>query len=135
MPQTGTASSDVSVYSPATKTNFEFSGPPAPPLQLHFARLFSALAKEHGVKLVYLHLPESTEMRLPVVREKEFWPEAMNADLVMVGIAPQKLFNGLKDKDIFKLYLDPFHFNANGVKYFTPLVTPALRQIYEEANH
>lgn len=132
-PNTGVQPADVAVYAPDTKALFQFQGPPAAPLQMHFAREFAAVAQEHGSKLLCLHLPEISEARAPVIREREFWPEALHADIAMVGIPPARLFAGMADDDVLKLFLDPYHFNQNGEDYFTPLVTPALIQTYQNS--
>ena len=50
----------------------------------------------------------------------------------MVGVPPAKFFAGLTPEQARLLYADPGHFNENGQKYFTPLVTPTLLQLYEE---
>jgi len=120
--------SDVRTYSPATRDLFQFQGPPAPPLQLHFARRFAALARGDGSKLLCLHFPEINEIRALVIQERELWPEALGTDVTVAGIPPAKLFEGLADEEVLKLFLDPYHFNKNGQDYFTPLVTPTLIQ-------
>ncbi|HSY18383.1 MAG TPA: hypothetical protein VK815_08620 [Candidatus Acidoferrales bacterium] len=128
--QTGQAA-NVRVYSAENKTPFQFSGPVASPLQLHFGRKFATLAVEHGCKLVCVHLPEISELRATAIQEREFWPDALQADVTMLGIAPAKLFEGLSEADASKLFLDPYHFNQNGLEYFTPLICPALLEIYD----
>jgi hypothetical protein len=131
-PDTRTEPSDVAVYSPETQARFQFSGPPVPAWQLQFAQKFAALAQQHGAKLVLLHFPLASEMRAPVVKEREFWPDALHADITMVGIPPATLFQGLADDDVEKLYADTLHLNKNGQDYFTPLITPALLKIYAD---
>lgn len=130
-PHTDVQPSDVCIYSPETKAKFQFQGPPISSWQLHFARKFAALAQEHGCKLVLLHLPVMAEMRSPVIQEREFWPDALCTDVTMIGIPCATLFAGITDEDIHKLYADPDHLNKNGQEYFTPIITPALLQIYD----
>ena len=43
--------SDVCVYSPSTRSKFQFTGPPTRSLQLYFARKIVALAREHHRRL------------------------------------------------------------------------------------
>ena len=126
--------SDVSVYSAATKDQFLFVGPPTPAWQLKFAQQFAAMAKAHGVKLVCLHmLPTEVndETNTPVVREREFWPEALRAEVTMMGIPPAKLYSGINSADLPRLFYTVNHFNRNGQAYFTRLITPRLLEIYE----
>jgi len=129
-PQTGVEPSDISVYSPETGTNFAFSGAGLPPMQLHFAKKFAALAREHGCELVVIHVPTYEERHLTDIPEPTFWPDALNTDVIMIGIPPATLFRGLTDEQIRKLYSDPAHFNENGQDYFTALAVPTLLKIY-----
>jgi hypothetical protein len=132
VPPTDALSSDVSIYSPATQAMFQFSGPPTLPLPLHFARKFAKLAQEHEARLVLLHVPTFSERRDPVIREREFWPDVLRADVTMMGIPPATLFAGLTDDDVRKLYYNPAHLNKNGQEYFTPIITPRLLEIYAD---
>jgi hypothetical protein len=130
-PQLDVQPSEVCVYSPETKTNFDFSSAGLPPMQLHFVQKFAALAQEKGCKLVVLHAPFFDERHSPVITEPVFWPDALPADVTMMGIPPATLFRGLTDDQVRKLYSDPIHLNQNGEKYFTRVVTPALLKVYE----
>ena len=123
--------SDVRTYSPATKDSFRFEGRATPPLQLHFARKLAELAQAHQTKLVFLHLPESTEMGSAAIQEPQFRPEEMPGDVSMAGIPPATFFQGMSVEEVRKLYYNDEHLNRNGQKYFTPLVTPALLQLYD----
>jgi hypothetical protein len=133
-PQTGVQPSDVCIYSADTKTNFAFAGGAIPPAQLHFAQKFAALAREHGCKLVLVHIPFYDERRSTVISEPTFWPDALGTNVTMIGIPPARLFKGLSDDEIRKLYGDPVHLNENGQKYFTTLMTPTLLKLYESQN-
>jgi hypothetical protein len=130
-PQTGVRPSDVCIYSADTKTHFSFSSSSLPPMQLHFAQKLSLLAREHGCKLVVLHIPIFDERRSAVIFEPALWPDALQNQVTVMGIPPATLFRGLTDGEIRKLYSDPLHFNENGQKYFTSLITPNLLKIYE----
>jgi hypothetical protein len=131
-PQSSARPSDVCAYSGATRQNFHFSGDPVPPMQAAFARKIGALAREHQVKLVFLHLPETPEMRSTVIQERTFWPDLFGNDLALIGIPPAKLFGGMADEDILKLFYNYEHFNQNGQEYFTSIITPSLVQTYED---
>jgi hypothetical protein len=124
--------SDFCVYSAETRTNFEFSGPPFPPAQMHFAGQFADLARSYNCNLILLHVPVFSERRSPVIHEHLYWPDALHSHITMIGIPPAKLFAGLFDGDLYRLYCDRAHFNQNGQTYFTRLVTPALLSAYEE---
>jgi len=131
-PDTRVEPSDVAVYSPETQARFQFSGPPVPAWQLQFGRKFAALAQQHGVKLVLLHFPAASDMRSTAIKEPEFWPEALRADISMVGIPPATLFEGQTDDDARKLFATDHHLNKNGQDYFTRLITPSLLKIYAD---
>lgn len=75
------------------------------------------------------------ERRDAMIREREFWPKALQADITLVGIPPAKLFEGMTDEQVKELYSDPFHFNKNGQYYFTSLITPSLLEIYDTQIH
>jgi hypothetical protein len=131
--------SAVRVYSPETKSDFQFTGPPTPDWQLQFAKKFAALAQAHGARLVYLHLQppfSANETNSPVILERECWPDVLGTNVTMLGIAPEKLFAGISGEDFPKLFYTPdwCHFNRNGQEFFTRVVTPALIQVYEKTD-
>ena len=130
-PITGATPSDTIIYTPATATNFLFSNGPLPTWQAHFTRLLAGEAKRHGCKLALLEIPIYRDRSASFISESTKWPEFLQADVAMVGIPSKKLFAGLSDEQVRMLYADDLHFNQNGAKYFTPLVVPALFQLYE----
>ncbi|MCE9608902.1 MAG: hypothetical protein K8R23_01615 [Chthoniobacter sp.] len=130
-PHAAAQSSDACVFSPATKALFRFQGHPTPVSQLQFARKITKLAKKHGTKVVWLHLPVIGEMGSSVIEEREFWPDALHADLMMAGIPPARFFQGMTAEDARKLFFISNHLNQNGQKYFTPLITPTLLELYD----
>jgi hypothetical protein len=131
-PQTGARPADAIVFSPATATNFAFASEPLPAWQLHFAHKVAGLFQENQVQAVMLHLPVLAEAHAAVMQQRADWPAVFGNGFELLGIPPAKLFSGLTDGEILKLYADPVHFNQNGQRYFTTLVTPALFQIYED---
>ena len=131
-PATAAAPSDAVAYSAATKTNFAFAAAPLPEWQAHFAKKLAALFRENHVQPVMLHLPILDEARSPVLAERADWPQIFDGDFKLVGIPPAKLFGGLSDDEMLKLYGDPVHFHRNGQEYFTSLITPELLKIYED---
>jgi hypothetical protein len=133
-PQTQVQPSDVCIYSPESKSRFEFEGAPLPPAQSHFARKFAELARAHGCRLILLHVPVLSERKSTVVRERLIWPDALQADIQIVGIPAATLFSNLTENDVLKLYCDKAHFNQNGQAYFTRLITPDLLNLYAAKN-
>jgi hypothetical protein len=132
IPHTAAQASDACVYSEEAKTNFQFTGPPILPTQAAFCRKMGALAREHGVKLVYLHIPRSYEQTSPEIKVTAFWPDVFGSDVAMIGIPGAKMFAGIPDDDLTNnLYYDFLHLTKNGKEYFTRLITPRLVQLYE----
>jgi len=130
-PKTSVAPSDVYLYSLATRTNFAFSNRALPVWQYHFLQQLALVAKEYGCKLVVLHIPTLAEKDAAVVSESACWPEALHTDIAIVGIPTGRLFAGLTTSEIKLLFNNSVHMNQNGMEYFTPLILPALFQLYE----
>jgi len=129
-PRPAAGSSAAAIYSPVTKQEFRFEDFPIPASQLYFAQKFADLARDHGCKLVLLHVPVFNERKSEVIREHLFWPDVLHTEMDMVGIPPAALFRDLRDEDIRKLYGDQAHLNKNGQAYFTPTITPTLVELY-----
>ena len=129
-PQTSARPTDVCIYSQGNPAMFRFDREPATRGQDVFAQKTAALARKYGTRLIVLHLPETTEMRSPVIQERAFWLKTLSKDVTLMGIPPAKLFAGLKDEEVLKLFYDPGHLNKNGQEYFTKLITPCLLQSY-----
>jgi hypothetical protein len=128
--------SDACIYGDDTKTNFQFSSRQAPPAQADFCRKMGLLARQNHVKLVYLHITRVFERSCPDIETSAFWPELFAGDVSMVGIPGAKLFAGISEEALTNLlYNDAVHLNRNGQKFFTPLITPALMQIYGNQVH
>jgi hypothetical protein len=68
-----------------------------------------------------------------VVSERELWPEVLGAPVDIVGIPPARLFAGLPESELPRLFYDDVHLNQSGQDLFTPLVTPALVQLHENS--
>jgi len=130
-PPSAATPADVVVYSADTRGAFTFTGPPTPPYQRHFARKLAQLCREHGTRLVVLHLPELHERKQATIPERELWPEVWSAPVDIVGIPGAKLFAGIPAADLPKLFYDPVHMNQNGQELFTRLITPALLKLYD----
>jgi hypothetical protein len=124
---------DAVAYSPATRDAFQFTGPATPPYSLHFARKLALLCQERGTHLVFLHTPKLRERGQTVVTERQNWPEVLDAPVDIVGVPPAKLFDGIPDADLPKLFYENAHLNQNGQDLFTPLITPELITLYDSS--
>lgn len=131
-PTTDPEPANACIYSEARKAEFQFPKAGMQPMQAEFIRKVAKLAREHQVQMVYLYVPRSTEMKATTIDPNAFWPGLFSNDVTMMGIPPAKLFAGLSDDDALKLYWEYRHFNINGQEFFTPVVTPALVQLYED---
>lgn len=134
VPPTAARPADVCAFGPETKTNFQFATAPLAAWEVFFVKQFAGLTRGGRCQFVMLHLPVLSEVRATTLAERAFWPEIFTTNFALVGIPPAKLFGGLTDAGVRKLYADPVHFNQNGQEYFTTLITPALLQLYETAN-
>jgi hypothetical protein len=132
-PKTPTSASDVVIYSAETKEKFHLSDTPAASLQTYFAEKFLSVAQEHDTRLACLYLPILSERSDTTIPVGHLWYDTFRGHADLVGIPPIRLFEGLGLDDVKKLYGDPVHFNRNGQAYFTPIVTPALIQLYEQS--
>ena len=135
-PHTGVTPADTEIYSPTGKNDFEFGKTPLPAWQIHFSRKFADLARTNQCKLVMLNIPVLADAPVTTIQERASWPDIFGDNFWLVGIPPAKLFAGLTDQELHWLFTNIAHFNKNGMTYFTPLITPALLQIYETStNH
>jgi hypothetical protein len=130
-PTHGATAADALVYSPTTATNFLFSSNPLPAYEIHFTRRLAALAARSDCRLVLLHVPVYGEIRQPQICEPAFWPDLLGTNLIMLGVPPTKMFGGLTDDEVRKLFFNPSHFNKNGQTFFSALVLPKLLNVYE----
>ncbi len=131
VPKTDVTPADCYTYTPATASHFAFSNRPLPSWQIYFLRQFALEAKNHGCQLVLLHIPMFDEKESFKIAETAYWPDVLGTDVAMIGIPTGRLLAGLSDDEIKRLFANVGHLNENGMKYFTPLIVPALFQIYE----
>ena len=128
----GSASpSDVILYSAETDKSFKFTGPKTRGYQLHFLRRLTRLCQDHGTHLVMLHEPSLSDRSEESIFERECWPETLGAPIDIVGISTPRLLAGIPEDDVKKYFYDNAHFNENGQKLFTPLISPSLLEIYD----
>ena len=131
-PRTKIGPADVETFSTGSKNDFEFGNVPLPAWQLHFARKLGELVRSNDCKLVLLSIPVLADAPVATIRERAFWPDVFQTAVTMIGVPPAKLFAGLTDEQLNWLFTNSAHFNENGMTYFTPLITPALLQAYDE---
>jgi hypothetical protein len=131
IPDNGATPAEVAIWSPETKTNFAFATAKVPDWQVHFARRLGTLFRNHDVQPVMLHLPVLAEARATVLAERTNWTKIFGGDCKLMGIPPVKMFGGLTDGEVRKLFADPVHLNRNGQEYFTRIIAPSLFKIYE----
>jgi hypothetical protein len=129
-PEVAATPADTLTYSGESRNAFEFTGPLTPPFQLHFARKLALLCKERATRLVILHVPNLKELGRAVVSERECWPEVLGAPADIVGVPPARLFAGIPDACVEKLFYDDDHLNVNGQDVFTPIIYPELLKLY-----
>ncbi|MBI5772286.1 MAG: hypothetical protein HZA89_00915 [Verrucomicrobia bacterium] len=119
------------IYRDATRSSFRFYQEPMPPYQMHFVRLIGQLLRETKVPVAILHIPHACERKVDAVEERLNWPELLGVSALLIGVPPARLFAGLGDEEIKRLYSSD-HLNDNGNAYFTRAVTPALVRVFTE---
>jgi hypothetical protein len=125
--------SDVVTFSSQTQKQFAFDGPSWDAYQLYFARRLVRLCLDHGTKLMAVHLPVLAEAQQSVIQVPTRWTEDLGTPVELIGIPGAKLFVGYSPDEVRKyFYCDDWHLNQNGEDLFTPLITPALLEFYDE---
>jgi hypothetical protein len=125
---------DTLVYSPATRASFAFDGRVPQPYEAHFAREIPRLCAARQTSFVVLHLPILKERGESKICVREPSAEFLGAGARIVGISSSNLWAGVPAADVGKFYYDDVHFNKNGEDRITPLITPALLNLYDEAS-
>jgi hypothetical protein len=113
------------VYGPATRDRFRLGDQALTPLQAHYVDRLFALARDHGVRAVALHVPPLEERDDDRVEERLDWAALYGADVV--GIPARELFGG--GADVHAYYYNTSHLNANGAELFTRAIAPAILQL------
>jgi len=134
-PNPGAQPADASIYSPQTQADFSLATNRLPALDIFFARKFTALAQEHGGKLVLLSIPTMDESPSQTIAGNQFWPQEFPTNVTLLGVPPAKLFADLGTGQIERLFSSSDHLNKNGQAYFTSVITPKLIEIYDTQTH
>jgi hypothetical protein len=116
----------ISVNSPL----LDNTGPYPEPYQLHYIQAIVDLAKQHGSKLVFLHLPTVEEFGDTTLPEIASWSQVIGPDYSMIGVPGDVLFAGVTRERLPNLFANHNHFNRNGSTWFTETITPALLKAY-----
>ena len=120
---------DVLVYSRENRAAFHFNPHPHA-YQLHFARKLARLCRQRGTHLVVLRMPLFGESGPIAVSAAELTPDLLGEPIDIVGIPPERLFAGIPQADLPRLFFDDSHLNQNGLEMFTPLINPTLLKLY-----
>jgi hypothetical protein len=56
-----------------------------------------------------------------------------NLDIPVVGVVPSELFKGMSENQIEKLYYDRNHFNSNGAKLHTRVISGTLERLLNDS--
>ncbi len=121
------------IYTDSNKTSFRFLNEKPSEHQNYYLREIFNLAGKKDVPLIMLNIPQYAERRKETVLETQNWSENYKPETPMIGIPPGKLFEGLSEDGIEKLYCDDDHFNVNGTEYFTKAILPGILKVYEKA--
>lgn len=121
---------EASIHPGQAASSFRISPAPLFPLQAALLQKVAALAEQHGVKVVMLHIPFEKEKHSATIDERQIWPPEFQDKVTWLGIPPAKLYDGLSDDQIRMLYRDNWHMNFNGQRYFTNAIAPALVEFY-----
>lgn len=103
------------------------------PTSAHFRRRTEELITAHGGTFAYVTTPWFYHRRLDLLNERT--DVAYPPEHPFLGVAPARLFAGMTDEDIKRVYRDDGHLNANGSAVFTRLLAPAILQLWKEATH
>lgn len=117
-------------YEDAPYADVSIKGPPLNAYEKNFARQIYTMARQHGVKVILLHIPIDQEKGLTTMPERADWPAILNAAPPMIGVTSTTLFQGRDPGTVNNFYYDQ-HFNANGKALFTQEMIPALLKAYD----
>jgi len=129
-PHTAATPANAEIYSPERRNDFSFGRKPLPDWQIHFCQKLAELARTNNCKLAMLTIPVLADAPDKAIGERTYWPDIFGGDFSLIGIPPATLLSGLTDEQLHKLFFNRWHLNVNGMNYFTPLITPALLQIF-----
>ena len=108
-----------------------------PPLQQRLLRTTAARVRRAGATLVTVNLPNRLEgARLFEIAD---YSELLGKDTPLVGAPAEQLYRGLSQAQFELFFSDHVkgglgHFNANGSRFFSRAVLPALVSLLERAH-
>jgi hypothetical protein len=124
-------SAESSILTQFNKDQFQFTQEDIPFYQNLFLERLADLCRRSQIPVAVLNIPQHTERHSDQVIERKNWKEIFGDDVPLIGIPPSKLFAGLSEDELSKLRFDEAHFNANGSRFFTKAMLPAVLQVYK----
>ena len=119
------------IYSFATADGLQFIDRPLPEDQDHYLNAIINLLREKRVPLMLINVPQYSERHSQTIIEREDWSRRFGMQIPLIGIPPAELYAGLTEAEITKLHFDPEHMNANGNKYYTRAILPAIMEVFQ----
>lgn len=113
--------------------SFEFDRSPIPPYQWYFAKKMVEITNTHSASMAILSVPKLKERQFNQVHEAQNWSNVFDPPPKLLGVNSQRLFRGLSDSEIRKLFTDSWHLNQNGTRYFSQAILSGLMEVYDEA--
>jgi hypothetical protein len=117
------------LYSDDRRSEWEFLDRPYSPLAATFFEKSKRLIETSGVRLAIIDIPWYDARRNERITERFYWPKLFATPVDVLGVPPAQLYRGLSDDQIRLLYSDHVHYNANGAKYFTAVIAPAIAEL------
>jgi hypothetical protein len=122
------------IYSPLTASNFRIENLRPNSYQMHFIRRMAVLLREQSVQTIIFNVPRDSERGLTQIHERLYWPDVFGPRTKMIGIPTATLFAGIDDRDFHRFYMDE-HLNANGRRYYTTAMLPALLSLFTKSSN
>ena len=119
------------IYSSKSHGNFQFSEKKVSDFQRIMISKLGDICAENEISTICLSLPNFKNYLRQNVLLHENWSKILNADNVMVGINPTKLYKDLTEEEIQMFYYDNAHMNLNGQRYYTKAIAPVIKFLHE----
>jgi len=101
------------------------------PYQTYFLRRLAELCRQHGARFASIAIPSrfnarelksEVDVRDLADRLPRTWP--------LIGISQGKLFEAIDLEGVKAYYKNENHLNLNGARFYSMVVTPALKEVY-----
>ena len=117
------------VYSTSSKQNFYFGKNEVNAYQKAFLNKIGKLCHENSIPLVCFKMPTYAEYNYQQIHFPVYWPDHFEIPLTLMGVLPHQLFPNMDKTERRRFYTDA-HLNANGQKYLSEAIAPALSKFY-----